>query len=259
MNGKRFTVKEKVRKIEKKKKAKPKIGQVSKSAFKTNGDFAENVELPIGNIYSPLNKERPFSNLEISTPTCFNFPNNLNVFQLEYDQVFNTDPKEPENGKADEASEINLVTVFQQQNSSVQTDLNFPFTSDVMEDEGMELIFHKQYQRVQKLDSPQMSISSTQQKNGLPLIRFQNDLKFEFEPFAAENPGMFGKMQQLCRENVAKKIKFGLIPTFRKDGEKSFEGSLVFEAEQNSKRKSSSRKSKKTSRKNSSLENFNLA
>ena len=141
-----------------------------------------------------------------------------------------------------------------------------PFSSDVMEDEGMEPIFHKQYQKVRCLDSPNMSISSTKKPADLPMIRFQED-QFQNNDGHSGDPSMFCKMQQLCNSSVKSGAKFQLVSPFNQDGTNELilqipsdlEKSLTSHTANQIFNKSSSRKSRKNSRKNSSLENFNVS
>lgn len=146
-----------------------------------------------------------------------------------------------------------------------QTDLNFPFSSDVMEDEGMEPIFHKQYQKVRCLDSPKMSISSTKTPVQVPLLRFQED-QIPFNDVHPGDPSMFTKMQQLCNSSVKSGTKFQLICPFGQDDTcelilqvpSDLEKSMATNTASFLFNKSSSRKSRKNSRKNSSLENYKV-
>lgn len=256
MATKKFTVqnvKKREKKIEKIAKIKkPKIKQLLKKAFKNQKEETHKEKSLKRNILCNTgNMNGDILTVDLFTPTSFNFESVSNCSQSEQEIVNKIIIKEKEDLKVTEISELDFIDFFQPKSESVHTDLNFPFTSDVMDDEGMELIFHKKYQKVQKLDSPQMSLSSTQKVNILPLFRFQDDHKFGFEPFRQDNSEMFSKMQLFCRDSVVKK-SFRLLPTFRK------EVGHDFGIKQETKNKSSSRKSKKTSRKNSNNENFNL-
>ena len=146
-----------------------------------------------------------------------------------------------------------------------QTDLNFPFSSDVMEDEGMEPIFHKQYQKVRCLDSPKMSISFTKTPVQVPLLRFQED-QLPFNNVHAGDSLMFTKMQQLCNSSVKSGTNFQLICPLGQDATSELilqvpsdlEKSMASNTASFLFNKSSSRKSRKNSRKNSSLENLKM-
>lgn len=146
------------------------------------------------------------------------------------------------------------------------TDVNFPYTSDIMEDEGMEPIFHKQYQKVQCLDSPKMSISSSKKGNSLLHFKYFEDPPEGLNQLQPENTEMFSKMQNFCNKPTKMQSKFKLIAAENQlnNGEKMLVLANQCDLSINSQinvqpyKKSSSRKSRRNSRKNSSVENFNI-
>ena len=108
--------------------------------------------------------------VDLFTPTCFNFESLSNISQSEQEIMNKIIIKSKKDLKVKEISELDFINFFQPKSENIYTDHKFPFKSDVMDDEGMELIFHKKYQKVKNLDSPKMSTSSTQKVNILPFF-----------------------------------------------------------------------------------------
>lgn len=145
-------------------------------------------------------------------------------------------------------------------------DIKCPYSSDLMEDEGMEPIFHKQYQKVECLDSPKMSNSSSKKCESLFKWRGYED-PFPADKEPAERTDMLSKMKSFCTVPNKLSSKFKLIPLIneQKPGEKllllSHETDLPLPSPYGDLHgnNSSTRKSRRNSRKNSSVENLNLA
>lgn len=146
--------------------------------------------------------------------------------------------------------------------SSQFTENRFPFTSDINEEEGMEPVFHQEYRKVSRLDSPKMSIASSQRNRSFRSFFFREE---------GERPDdrsdMLSKMQKLCAPSQKGSLPLKLLPMTAEDSEAK--GTWVFWGEDIDRSQQShdpdhrfgkgvARKSRKNSRKNSSVENLIL-
>lgn len=148
----------------------------------------------------------------------------------------------------------------QDRQPSQLTENRYLFTSDINEEEGMEPIFHQEFRKVSRLDSPKMSISSSIRGRSVRGFFFHED-----EPKRKEPNDLFTKMQKLCAPQPKGNLPFRLLP-MGGDG-LGGKGLLWNEDEGKSQQsqdadfrflKVPGRRSRKNSRKNSSVENLIL-
>jgi hypothetical protein len=143
---------------------------------------------------------------------------------------------------------------------SHQTENRYLFTSDINEEEGMEPIFHQEFRKVSRLDSPKMSISSSIRGRSVRGFFFHED-----EPKRKEPNDLFTKMQKLCAPQPKGNLPFRLLPL----AGDAFGGKGLLWNEDEGKSQQSQdvdfrftkvpgRRSRKNSRKNSSVENLIL-
>lgn len=273
MCSKKFAGKKKIKKIEKQKK-KRKIPSVPiKSPPKTNNQ--KNKSKPLVLLTSAA-FEKPVSEIENDPLISLNIVLYDNHFEHEsFSNISDWDNQhlplfkkpEPNFTNNDNQCDDGLCINEPDGQHSQYIDFNFPLSSDLMEDEGMEPIFHKQYQKVECLDSPKMSNSSSKKGNSLFKWKLYDDPFLPNEQFTNDNkPDMFTKMKNFCNVPTKLQSRFKLIPAINeeKPGEKilvlsnDVDLSLYSQTPEVFVKKSSSRRSRKNSRKNSSVENLTL-